>query len=143
MPFAPVAVFGAMANTVADLDVGVFLPLLKLICAMYAAVAFLILSVLVPIALYARLPIGRFLRAVAEPVAIAFATASSEATLPLAMEKMSTLGVEEETTSFVLVTGSGFTIQVCSLLRGVFTHSGDVRIDLRIIGFDTLKASLG
>jgi proton glutamate symport protein len=87
MLFAPIAAFSAMANTVAQLGLGVFLPLCKLIGALYLAIAFFVVSVLIPIALCARIPLMRFLRGVAEPVAIAFATASSEAALPLAMKR--------------------------------------------------------
>jgi len=40
------------------------------------------------VALIARIDLRRFLKAVAEPASIAFATASSEAALPRAMEAM-------------------------------------------------------
>jgi L-cystine uptake protein TcyP (sodium:dicarboxylate symporter family) len=52
--------------------------------------------VLVPVALMARVPLRRFIAAVAEPVSIAFATTSSEAALPRAMEAMEKLGVPRQ-----------------------------------------------
>src|SRR2546425_1647754 len=58
---APLGVFGAVAYTVGHLGLGVLLPLLKLLATMYAALAFFILCVLLPIALWARIPIKRFI----------------------------------------------------------------------------------
>ena len=86
MYFAPVGVGAAMAYTVGHMGIAVLLPLGKLLLTGYGALAFFLLAVLLPIALFARLPIGRFVRAVAEPATIAFATSTSEAALPRAME---------------------------------------------------------
>src|SRR2546430_7367974 len=45
----------------------------------------------------ARVPIGAFIAAVKEPALIAFSTASSEAALPKAMERMEAIRSEEHT----------------------------------------------
>jgi proton glutamate symport protein len=116
---APVGVFGAIAYTVGHLGLGVLLPLLKLLATMYVALVFFITCVLFPIALLARVPLKRFLRAVAEPVTIAFATASSEAALPRAMEQMESLGVPRETVAFVLPTGYSFNLDGSSLYQSL------------------------
>ncbi|HXW17297.1 MAG TPA: cation:dicarboxylase symporter family transporter, partial [Candidatus Acidoferrales bacterium] len=105
---APIGVFGAIAYTVGHMGLGVLMPLLKLLATMYVALGFFVFCVLLPIALIIRAPLKRFLRAVAEPVTIAFATASSEAALPIAMEKMESIGVPRETVAFVLPTGYSF-----------------------------------
>src|SRR5690349_12032312 len=102
---APIGVFGAVAYTVGHLGLAVLLPLLKLLVTMYVALIIFITCVLFPIALLARVPIKKFLSAAAEPVTIAFATASSEAALPRAMEEMESLGVPRDTVAFVLPTG--------------------------------------
>jgi proton glutamate symport protein len=107
---APVGVFGAMAYTVGHLGAGVFWPLLKLLLTMYLALAAFILLILVPLALLARIPLLRFMRALAEPLAIAFGTASSEAALPLSMERVESLGVSRETLSLVLPLGYSFNL---------------------------------
>src|ERR1700674_2933709 len=99
---APIGVFGAVAYTVGHLGLGVLLPLLKLLATMYVALVVFITCVLFPIALLARVPVKKFLTAAAEPVTIAFATASSEAALPRAMEEMESLGVPRDTVAFVL-----------------------------------------
>ena len=93
MYFAPVGVGAAMAYTVGHMGIGVLLPLGKLLLTGYGALLFFLLVVLLPIALFARLPIGGFVRAVAEPATIAFATSTSEAALPRAMECMEAFGV--------------------------------------------------
>jgi proton glutamate symport protein len=116
---APIGVFGAVAYTVGHLGVAVFLPLLKLLATMYIAILAFIFFVLLPIALLARVPIKEFLSAVAEPITIAFATASSEAALPRAMEQMESLGVRRETVAFVLPTGYSFNLDGSSLYQSL------------------------
>jgi Na+/H+-dicarboxylate symporter len=116
---APIGVFGAMAYTVGHMGLGVLTPLLKLLGTMYVALTVFVLLVLLPIALMIRAPIARFLRAVAEPVTIAFATASSEAALPRAMEKMEELGVPRETVAFVLPAGYSFNLDGSSLYQSL------------------------
>ena len=116
---APIGVFGAIAYTVGHLGLGVLLPLLKLLATMYVALIFFISCVLFPVALLARVPVQRFLRAVTEPVTIAFATASSEAALPRAMEQMEAFGVPRETVAFVLPTGYSFNLDGSSLYQSL------------------------
>ncbi len=116
---APIGVFGAVAYTVGHLGLGVLLPLLKLLATMYVALVVFITCVLFPIALLARVPIKKFLSAAAEPVTIAFATASSEAALPRAMEEMEALGVPRETVAFVLPTGYSFNLDGSSLYQSL------------------------
>ena len=88
MYFAPFGAGAAVAYTVGHLGMGVIFPLAKLLLAAYGAFAALLILVLFPIAMWARLPIGRLLKAIAEPAGIAFATSTSEAALPRAMEEM-------------------------------------------------------
>src|SRR5215470_3006469 len=88
MWFAPIGVLGAMAYTIGTMGLEVLKNLLSLLATLYVALAVFLFGVLLPVALLARLPLKRFIRAVAEPVSIAFATASSESALPRAMESM-------------------------------------------------------
>ena len=116
---APIGVFGAVAYTVGHLGLGVLLPLVKLLATMYVVLVVFVTCVLLPIALLVRVPIKRFLSAAAEPVTIAFATASSEAALPRAMEGMESLGVPRETVAFVLPTGYSFNLDGSSLYQSL------------------------
>jgi proton glutamate symport protein len=71
--------------------------------------------VLVPVGLIIKLPFRQFLKAVAEPVSIAFATTSSESALPKAMENMEKLGVPRKIVSFVMPTGYSFNLDGTTL----------------------------
>jgi proton glutamate symport protein len=115
MYYAPVGVGAAMAYTVAHVGIGVLLPLGKLLLTGYAALAFFLLCVLLPIAWFAKLPIGRFVQAVAEPATIAFATSTSEAALPRAMESMEAFGVPRQIVAFVIPAGYSFNLDGSSL----------------------------
>jgi len=115
MYFAPFGVAGAMAYTVATMGFGVLVPLAKLLATLYAALLVFLVCVLLPVALMARLPLRRFVRAVAEPVSIAFSTASSEAALPRAMESMEAFGVPRQIVAFVLPTGYSFNLDGSTL----------------------------
>ena len=115
MLLAPMGVMGAMAYTVGTMGFGVMANLAKMLATLYAALAVFILCVLLPVALIARLPVKRFLKAVAEPVSIAFATASSESALPRAMESMEAFGVPRQVVAFVLPTGYSFNLDGSTL----------------------------
>jgi proton glutamate symport protein len=115
MYLAPLAVGAAMAYTVGHLGLGVLVALFKLLATFYAAVALFIAIVLVPIALMIRIPLRRFVKAVTEPVSIAFATASSEAALPRAMEAMEAFGVPRQIVAFVMPTGYSFNLDGSTL----------------------------
>ena len=115
MYFAPVGVFGAIAYTIAHLGFSVMLPLLKLLATLYVALAVFVLFVLLPIALFVRIPLRQFLRAIAEPATIAFGTSSSEAALPIAMEHMEEIGVPRAIVAFVMPTGYSFNLTGSSL----------------------------
>jgi proton glutamate symport protein len=115
MLFAPFGVCGAMAYTVATGGFGVLVNLLKLLATLYAALVVFLLFVILPVVLIARLPLKKFIRAVAEPVSIAFATASSEAALPRAMENMEAFGAPRHIVAFVLPTGYSFNLDGSTL----------------------------
>jgi proton glutamate symport protein len=119
MYFAPVGVAAAMAYTVGHMGIAVLLPLGKLLLTGYGALLFFLLAVLLPIALFARLPIGRFVRAVAEPATIAFATSTSEAALPRAMECMEGFGVPRRIVAFVIPAGYSFNLDGSTLYLAV------------------------
>ena len=115
MLFAPLGVLGAIAYTVASTGVGILGNLARLLLTLYAALAVFLLCVLLPVALLAKVPLKRFVRAVAEPASIAFGTASSEAALPRAMERMEELGVPRSIVAFVMPTGYSFNLDGSTL----------------------------
>jgi proton glutamate symport protein len=115
MLLAPVGVGAAIAYTVAHMGIGVLLNLLKALVTFYLALGAFLLLVLLPVALVAKVPLRAFLKAIAEPVTIAFATTSSEAALPLAMERLEQFGVPRQTVAFVMPTGYSFNLDGSTL----------------------------
>ncbi|MES2419626.1 MAG: cation:dicarboxylase symporter family transporter [Bacteroidota bacterium] len=115
MYFAPVGVGAAMAYTVGHMGLGVLFNLFQLLITLYIALIVFMLLVLLPIALIIKLPIRKFIKAIAEPVSIAFATTSSEAALPRAMEAMVSIGVPRKIVAFVMPTGYSFNLDGTTL----------------------------
>ncbi|MFZ0336822.1 MAG: cation:dicarboxylase symporter family transporter, partial [Terracidiphilus sp.] len=115
MLMAPVAAGAALAYAVGSMGLATLVPLAKLVGTYYTALGLFVLLVLVPIIFLARIPLGRFCAAVAEPAAIGFATTTSEAALPLAMERMEEFGVPRWIVSFVIPTGYSFNMTGSSL----------------------------
>ena len=116
---APLGVFGAIAYTTGHLGLTVMLPLLKLLATLYVALIVFTLLVMLPIALMTRIPLGKFLRAIAEPTTIAFGTSSSEAALPSAMEELERFGVPRGIVAFVMPTGYSFNLAGSSLYESL------------------------
>ena len=121
MYVAPIAVFGALASTIAKSGVGILYNLMQLVGTLYIALVIFILVILLPIALLAKIPIKKFLKAVSEPVSLAFATASSEAALPKAMENMEKFGVPQKIVAFVIPTGYSFNLDGTTLYLSLAT----------------------
>jgi proton glutamate symport protein len=115
MYYAPVGVGAAMAYTVGQMGPGVLLHLGRLLLTLYAALLAFGLFGMLPVALIAGVPVRRFLSAVAEPATIAFATSTSEAALPRAMEAMEALGVPRRIVAFVIPAGYSFNLDGSTL----------------------------
>ena len=108
MYLAPLAAGAAIAYTVGNTGIATLLPLAKLVGTYYVALAVFAFGVLVPTLLLFRVSVAGFVRAVGEPAALGFATTSSEAALPLAMERMEEFGIPRWIVSFVIPTGYSF-----------------------------------
>jgi proton glutamate symport protein len=121
MYFAPVGVGAAIAYTVGHMGLGILVNLFKLLATLYLALAVFLIFVLLPVALLVRVPVRRLVAAIAEPVSIAFATTSSEAALPLAMERMEELGVPRPIVAFVMPTGYSFNLDGSTLYLSLAT----------------------
>jgi proton glutamate symport protein len=119
MYFAPIGVGAAMAYTVGHMGLGVLVNLGKLLLTLYGTLAIFGVCVLLPVALLFRVPVAKFLAAVAEPATIAFATSTSEAALPRAMEQMEALGVPRRIVAFVIPAGYSFNLDGSTLYLAV------------------------
>jgi proton glutamate symport protein len=119
MFFAPLGVMAAIAATVGGEGLGILGTLAMLVGTMYLGLALFVLIVIVGATLIIRVPVLAFLRAVREPVLIAFTTASSEAALPKALEAMERFGVPRNIVGFVLPTGYSFNLDGTTLYLSV------------------------
>jgi proton glutamate symport protein len=108
MLMAPVAAGAALAYTVGGMGLRAMLPLAKLGVTYYLALVAFTLLVQIPSLLLFRIPLRKFIAAVSEPASIGFATTTSEAALPLAMERMEEFGAPRWIVSFVIPAGYSF-----------------------------------
>ncbi len=115
MYFAPLAVLGALAYSIASFGFEVLKNLALLVATLYGALIVFVLVVLVPIGLLIKLNFRKFIKAVSEPVAVAFSTATSESALPLAMENLEKMGIPRKVVAFVLPTGYSFNLDGSTL----------------------------
>jgi proton glutamate symport protein len=119
MKFAPVGIGAAMAYTVGHNGLGVLVNLAKLIGTLYAALAVFCLLVLLPAALWARVPVLKFLALLKEPILLAFTTTSSDAAMPDAMKRLVSFGVPKRIVSFVMPLGYSFNLDGSTLYLAV------------------------
>lgn len=121
MYLAPLGVGSAIAYTVANMGFGVLANLAKLIGTLYLALLFTIIFIFIPIMLLCRINIIGFFKRMVEPMTLAFATTSSEAALPKAMEQMEQFGVPRHILAFVLPTGYSFNLVGSTLYLSLAT----------------------
>ena len=110
MLFAPLAVFGALAATVAKQGLGVIRVYGVFMGEFYLA----LLILWVVLVALGGLVIGRrvlnLLRGVRDPLLLAFSTASSEAAYPKTLEQLERFGCSNKIASFVLPIGYSFNL---------------------------------
>ncbi len=110
MWFAPLAVFAALASTVATQGLGVLLTFAKFVGGFYLSLG-LLWGLLLAAAFLVIGPRALRLAAdVREPVLLAFSTASSEAAYPRTLEVLQRFGVSPRIASFVLPLGYSFNL---------------------------------
>jgi len=115
MRLAPIGVFALISFTVGKFGLGMLIPLAKLIGSLYFALVVFVLLLMALASLIIRMNFFHLLRAIKEPLLIAFSTASSEAALPIAMEKLELFGVPKHIVTFVLPTGYTFNLDGSTL----------------------------
>jgi proton glutamate symport protein len=112
---APLGAGAAIAVTVGKSGLAALLPLLKLVLTLYAALVVFVVVVLGTVMVLFQVPMRRFLEAVKKPFILAFSTASSEAALPDALERMEKFGVPKHIVTFVLPLGYSFNLDGSTL----------------------------
>jgi len=115
MALTPLGVFGAMAGSVSHHGLSVLGSYARLVASLYGALVLFTLLVLVPALVIVRARLKEFFRMIREPFLLAFSTASSEAALPRALEKMVEFGVPKSVAGFVIPAGYSFNLDGSTL----------------------------
>ncbi len=110
MRYAPIAVFGAIANVVAASGLDILATYLELLVEFYMSLVLLWIILLSVGALFLRRRIWTLIRYIRQPLMIAFSTASSEAALPKMFEQLDRFGVPRRISGFILPLGYSFNL---------------------------------
>jgi dicarboxylate/amino acid:cation (Na+ or H+) symporter, DAACS family len=117
---APIAVFGVIAWLFATQGSVTVWALAKLVAVMYLGYAIFALLCIAGFGLIGERPLF-VTRQMAGPVFLAFITRSSEAALPLHLEKLEAIGVPNRIASVVLPLGYSFNLDGSALYIGIAT----------------------
>ncbi len=110
MLFAPIAVFAALAGTVAVQGLDILGTYAKFVAGFFASLAILWLILIAAGYAFLGSSVFSLVRGIREPVAIAFSTASSEAAYPRTLDQLEKFGVSRRIASFVLPLGYSFNL---------------------------------
>ncbi|MDR3671258.1 MAG: cation:dicarboxylase symporter family transporter [Holophaga sp.] len=110
MRLAPIGIFGAISYTVGTYGLGMLLPLGKLFLCLYLALIVFILVLITAASLICRVNFYHVMRAVKEPLLLAFSTASSETAFPSLIERLLEFGIPKHIVMFVLPAGYSFNL---------------------------------
>jgi Na+/H+-dicarboxylate symporter len=110
MLFAPLAVFGALAGTVAKEGLGIIQVYGVFVGEFYLGLAILWGLLILAGGVVIGPRILDLIRRVREPVILAFSTASSEAAYPKTLEELERFGCSNRVASFVLPVGYSFNL---------------------------------
>lgn len=112
--FMPYAVVALLANTISARGIGALASVFKFIVAIYISVIIMLVVHLIIAVLNGISPIA-YLKAVTEPLVLAFTSRSSLGTLPVTIETLhKKVGVEEGVASFVGSLGSNMGMNGCA-----------------------------
>lgn len=120
MKFAPIGVFCLMARTFGGLGLDGLLPLGKyFVCVLIglAIQAFVVYPSLLVI--FTRLNPVKFFRRFFPVMFFAFSSSTSNATIPLNMEKLSEMGVSRDVSSFTIPLGATINMDGTAIMQGV------------------------
>lgn len=107
---APIGAFGAIAFTVGKYGLHSLLPMLKLVGSFYLTAIVFVLVVLGVVARLAGFRILAFIRYIREELLIVLGTSSSEAALPMLIEKLERAGCSRKVVGLVVPTGYSFNL---------------------------------
>jgi dicarboxylate/amino acid:cation (Na+ or H+) symporter, DAACS family len=115
---SPIAIFSIIAWLFATQGVKTIISLMKLVGVVYLGLFILLILLWIVLKVLGESPF-KVTKAVIEPIILGFATRSSEATLPLHMEKLVAMGVPKAIASVVLPLGYAFNRDASIMYFGV------------------------
>lgn len=126
MELTPFGVFALMAWVAGTLGQDALFALARLVALNYLGCLIIILGVYVAIVrLLAKLPVMDFFRGMVDAIAVAYSTASSNATLPVTLRcTQRNLGVSRPTSSFVVSLGATINMDGTAMYLGLATVFG-------------------
>ena len=151
MKFAPIGVFCLMAKTFGSLGFEGLIPLGKYVLCVLISLAIQALVVYPSLlVILTRLNPIRFFKKFVPVMLFAFSSSTSNATIPLNMDKLSELGVSREVSSFTIPLGATINMDGTSIMQGcavMFTAQA-FGIDLGLsalitVIFTAVMASIG
>ena len=110
MKTAPLAIFAALAATVATQGIGVLATYAKFVGGFYLSLGLLWALLIAAVLLIAGPRALKLIMAIRSPALLAFSTASSEAAYPGTLEALQEWGVSRRVASFVLPLGYSFNL---------------------------------
>ncbi|MBP5700637.1 MAG: dicarboxylate/amino acid:cation symporter [Methanobrevibacter sp.] len=120
MKFAPIGVFCLIAKTFATIGIDGFMPLSKYVACILLALgvqAFIVYPTLLVI--FTRLNPIKFFKKFFSVMLFAFSSSSSNATIPLTLEKLGEMGVSKDVSSFTIPLGATINMDGTAIMQGV------------------------
>ncbi|MEP6991848.1 MAG: dicarboxylate/amino acid:cation symporter [bacterium] len=121
MKVAPIGAFGAMAYTIGAFGVQALLPLGRLMLDVYVTMALFIFVVLNLILRAYGFSLWQYLKFIREEILIVLGTSSSEAALPLMLEKLERYGCARSVVGLVIPAGYSFNLDGTSIYLSMAT----------------------
>ena len=121
MIVAPIGAFGAMAYTVGAFGVRALIPLGRLMLDVYLTMFLFIFVALNLILRYYGFSLWEYLKFIREEIVLVLGTSSSEAALPLMLEKMERYGCARSVVGLVIPAGYSFNLDGTSIYLSMAT----------------------
>ena len=120
MKFAPIGVFCLMAKTFGSLGFEGILPLAKYVVCVIIGLAIQVFIVYPSLlVIFTRLNPIKFFKRFISVMFFAFSSSTSNATIPLNMEKLSEMGVSRDVSSFTIPLGATINMDGTAIMQGV------------------------
>lgn len=120
MKFAPIGVFSLITRTFANLGLNAIPPMLKYMISVVSGLGLQLLIVyMLLLFVLGRLNPFKFLKKFFPVMGFAFSTASSNATIPLNINKLEEMGISKKISSFTIPLGATINMDGTAIMQGV------------------------